>query len=76
MDEEELNKIETFTNNLVITLKVFAGGISFLSVFLSMVFIYLLGIVNGLQIQALSCLFKVRLPINSMMIMTVLLKFA
>ena len=57
-------------------LTVFAGGISVLSVFLSLVFMELMGMINGLQIQALSCLFRVRLPINALMIMTMILKFA
>ena len=57
-------------------LTVFAAGISLLSVFLSLVFMELMGMINGLQIQALSCMFRVRLPLNAMMIMTVILKFA
>jgi hypothetical protein len=43
---------------------------------MSMLFYYLIGMVNGLQIMALTALFKIRMPANSMNIMIMILSLA
>ena len=57
-------------------MKVFFGATSVTSLLLSSVFIYLMGTVNGMQVQALTCLFFIRLPSNAMSIMVTILNLA
>ena len=50
---------------------IFSAGASVASLFMSFLFMFLMGLINGLQIQALSALFAVRMPFNAnaMMVM-------
>lgn len=57
-------------------MKVFFAATSVGSVLMSGLFIYLMGMVNGMQIQALTCLFRIRLPTNAMSIMIMILNLA
>jgi hypothetical protein len=67
---------ETLQGTISNSMKVFFGATSVSSIFLSGLFIYLMGMVNGMQIQSLTCLFKVRLPTNAMTIMVTILNLA
>jgi hypothetical protein len=57
-------------------MKVFFSATSVGSVLMSGLFIYLMGMVNGMQIQALTCLFTIRLPANALSIMIMILNLA
>ena len=58
------------------SLKIFAAGTSIGSFFMSFLLIYLMGLINGLQVQALSALFAVRMPTNANDIMVMFMNLA
>ena len=55
---------------------IFAAGTSIGSFFMSFLLIYLMGLINGLQVQALSALFAVRMPTNANDIMVMFMNLA
>ena len=55
---------------------IFAAGASVGSLFMSILFIYLMGLINGLQVQGLSALFAVRMPTNANAIMVMVMNLA
>ena len=55
---------------------IFAAGASVGSLFMSLLFIYLMGLINGLQVQGLSALFAVRMPTNAHDMMVMILNLA
>ena len=55
---------------------IFAAGTSIGSFFMSLLLIYLMGLINGLQVQALSALFAVRMPTNANDIMVMFMNLA
>ena len=70
-NEQEVKQIESFNKLVKNSLMIFSAGASVASLFMSFLFMFLMGLINGLQIQALSALFAVRMPFNAnaMMVM-------
>ena len=56
--------------------KVFVSGNFLLTAFTSLVIYYLWGMINSLQIIALTCLFRIRLPANVLAFNIEILKLA
>ena len=52
---------------------IFSAGASVASLFMSLLFMFLMGLINGLQIQALSALFAIRMPANASAIMVMIM---
>ena len=75
-NEQELQQIESLIKTVKIFLVIFAAGASVGSIFMSMLFIYLMGLINGLQVQGLSALFAVRIPANANAIMVMVMNLA
>ena len=77
MESENLEKaISSASTKTSVLMKIFITGTSIGSLFMSVLFVYLVGMVNGLQILALTCLFHIRIPSNAMSIMTMILSLA
>ena len=75
-NEQEAQFIGSTVKAVSISLKIFAAGASVGSIFMSMLFIYLMGLINGLQIQGLSSLFAVRMPANANAMMVMVMNLA
>ena len=58
------------------SLSAFFSGNLALTIFTSIVIFYLWGMINGLQLIAMTCLFRIRLPANVSSIMNEILKLA
>ena len=76
MGIEQAKTTNFFVKSIEISLKVFFAATSVGSLFMSIIFTQLLGMINGLQIQALTCLFRIRLPSNAMSVMITILNLA
>jgi len=57
-------------------MRVFVSSNLLLTIFSSILIAYLWGMINGLQIIAMTCLFKVRLPNNVLVVNVEILKIA
>ena len=68
-----MQQIESFNKNGKIFMVIFSAGASVGSFFMSILFMFLMGLINGLQIQALSALFAVRMPTNANAIMVMIM---
>ena len=75
-NEQEAQFIGSTVKAVSISLKIFAAGASIGSLFMSFLFIYLMGLINGLQVQALSALFAIRMPTNALEIMIMIMNLA
>ena len=75
-NEQEVQQIESLNKNGKIFMVIFAAGASVGSIFMSMLFIYLMGLINGLQVQGLSALFAVRMPANANAMMVMVMNLA
>lgn len=62
--EAEAKSVEALTTTVKSTLTVVFSSNIVLTVFTSAVLFYLWGMINGLQLIAMTCLFKIRLPTN------------
>jgi hypothetical protein len=58
------------------SLSVFFSSNMALTIFTSVIIFYLWGMINGLQLIAMTCLFRIRLPANVMSVMIEILKLA
>ena len=76
MREEHVKSTSSLINAVEQSMKVLFSASSVGSLFMSVLFTYLLGMINGMQIQALTCLFRIRLPSNAMAVMNMILKLA
>lgn len=76
MREEDAKLTSSITNTVEKSMIVFFPTLTVESLFMSVLFTYLLGMINGMQIQALTCLFSIRLPSNAMAVMIMILKLA
>ena len=72
-NELEAKQIESFSKDGKIFLAIFSAGASVGSFFMSFLLMFLFGLINGLQIQALSALFFVRMPSNAYDIMVMIM---
>ena len=75
-NEQEAQFIGSLVKAVSISLKIFAAGASIGSLFMSFLFIYLMALINGLQVQALSALFAIRMPTNALEIMIMIMNLA
>ena len=75
-NEQEAYANEHLIKRRTISLMIFAAGTSIGSLFMSIFIIYLMGLINRLQIQALSALFAVRMPTNTNDIMVMIMNLA
>ena len=74
--ESQANYISEASTTVSVSMKIFFAGTSIGSLFMSVLFVYLVGMVNGLQILAITCLFQIRMPSNAMSIMIMVLHLA
>ena len=72
----EAEVVEKTRKAVDIVLKTALSGNLILTIFTSLVLIYLWSMINGLQVIALTCLFKVQLPANVEVVNTEILRFA
>ena len=73
-NEQEMKLIETLIKITKVTLLVIFASAFVGRYYMSVLFMLLMGLINGLQIQALSALFAVRMPFNANAMMVMIMK--
>lgn len=74
--ETEAVVVQTLGSTMEMTLTAVFSSNLVLTVFASIAMYFLWGMINGLQLIALTCLFKIRLPSNVMSVNIEILKIA
>ncbi len=72
----EAQTVSAITITVKSTMTVVFSGNMVLTIFTSTILGYLWGVVNGLQLMAMTCLFRIRLPTNVQVVFVEILKLA
>jgi hypothetical protein len=74
--QAEAKLVETMATTVKSGMTVIFSGNIVVTIFTSTILCYLWGIVNGLQLIAMTCLFRIKLPTNVQVVFVEILKLA